>query len=66
MELAAIVWIDTEGTFKIRGYRSVEQASLRANLVNESGYPCVVITRQELIDGDLKSNAQLEDEADES
>ena len=65
MDNFAVVWIETNGTFRIKGFQLERDAEHTARITNESGYPCVVITRQEVIEGDLKSNSQLEEEEDE-
>lgn len=58
----AVVWIGTSGKFCIVSHTTKGDAERHAQRANESGLPAVIITRQEVIDGDFKSNAQLEDE----
>jgi hypothetical protein len=70
-EEAACVWIDTDGRFKMQAFVKLSNSDPKAaaaafsRVTNEAGYPCVVIMRNEIIAGEFKNNAQLEEE-DES
>jgi hypothetical protein len=61
MDTAAVVWIDTDGRFKIES-GNPRQVSAMARMTNECGLPAVIISRQEILDGEFKNNAQLEDD----
>jgi hypothetical protein len=64
MDTHAVVWIGTNGRFCIVSHQNKHAAEVHARMTNESGLPAVIITRQEVIDGDFKSNAQLEEAED--
>lgn len=59
-ESSAVVWIDTDGKFKLQGCDDDAQALQMSRMTNECGLPCVVIYRQEVIDGEMKNNSQME------
>ena len=49
MDSAAVVWIDTDGKFKISGHDYFEQAEERAELLGEEGVPARVLYREDFI-----------------
>jgi hypothetical protein len=51
MDKYAVIWIDTDGKFKIEGCEHYEDANEFANVLSDSGLPVQVISRGGLIRG---------------
>lgn len=51
MELFAIVYLDTNGRFKVLGLPSQEDADFHEGVMNDSGIPTVRLTRDQIITG---------------
>lgn len=62
----AVVWIGTNGRFCIVSHPTQHGAEVHAKMTNECGLPAVIISREEVIEGDFKSNAQLEEEEEDA
>lgn len=45
----AILWIDSDGKFKVENFDSVEEAEKAADITSESGYPVAVFNSRDFI-----------------
>jgi hypothetical protein len=48
---AAIIWIDTDGRFKLLRYNKKAEADEAARQTSECGLPCAVLSREDLLKG---------------